>query len=61
MTGGEGEVGRAAGCIGAGEAGLDDPEGRLLLAFWASSGGGPALDTVEMAEEIALFFFFFFF
>ena len=54
MTGGEGEVGRGAGCGGAGEEGLCAPEERLLLFLWASSGGGPALETVVMAEEIAL-------
>ena len=54
MTGGEGEVGRGTGRGGAGEVGLDVLDERLPLAFWVNSGGGPALETVAMAEEIAL-------
>ena len=54
MTGGDGEVGKGGTRRGAGDVGLDVLEERLLLVFWASPGGGPALDTVVMAEEIAL-------
>ena len=54
ITGGEGEVGKGAGRRGAGDVGLEAPEDYLPLVFWASSGGGPALETVVMAEEMAL-------
>ena len=54
MTGGDGEVGRGGTRLGAGDVGLDVLEERLPFVFWASSGGGPALDTVVIAEEMAL-------